>query len=161
ATLGGVLAAGQSGLDRLRYGPSRHHVLGMRVVLADGTSAKSGGKLVKNVTGFDLHRLYCGSHGTLGGIVQGTPRLFVGARHEACLRAGPYDTGAMLARSKAIARAPVRAMALVAELVDSTRPNASWSLSLHLAGLEDGVRAEIAVLQELLGACEVLEGEAA
>lgn len=76
ATLGGVLAAGQSGIDRERYGPSRHHVLGMRVALADGTLARTGGRLVKNVTGFDLQRLYCGSHGTLCVITEATLRLF-------------------------------------------------------------------------------------
>lgn len=76
ATLGGVLAAGQSGSDRLRFGPMRHHVLGTRVLLANGELTKSGGRLVKNVTGYDLHRLYCGSHGTLGLIVEATLRLF-------------------------------------------------------------------------------------
>ncbi len=56
-TLGGAISAGQSGLDRLRFGPLRHHVLGMRVALGDGTIVKSGGRLVKNVTGYDMHRL--------------------------------------------------------------------------------------------------------
>ena len=80
ATLGGVIAAGQSGLDRLRFGPARHHVLGARVMLADGTIARSGGQLVKNVTGFDLHRLYAGSHGSLCVILEVALRLFPAPR---------------------------------------------------------------------------------
>jgi glycolate oxidase iron-sulfur subunit len=85
ATIGGVLAAGQSGVDRLRYGPARHHVLGMRAALADGSSTKSGGKLVKNVTGYDLHRLYCGSAGSLCVVLEVTLRLFAGFERERLL----------------------------------------------------------------------------
>ncbi|MCY3001942.1 MAG: FAD-binding oxidoreductase [Planctomycetota bacterium] len=84
-TIGGVVAAGESGLDRLRYGPVRHHVLGTRTLLADGSLARSGGQLVKNVTGFDLHRLYCGSHGTLGVIVEVSLRLHPEPEREAWL----------------------------------------------------------------------------
>ncbi len=75
STLGGVIAAGRSGIDRERRGPVRHHVLGMRVALADGRFTKSGGRLVKNVTGYDMHRLHCGAFGTLGVIVEASLRL--------------------------------------------------------------------------------------
>lgn len=75
-TLGGVVAAGDSGADRLRLGPVRHHVPGTRVVGADGLASRSGGRLVKNVTGFDLHRLYTGSRGTLAVLTQVSLRLF-------------------------------------------------------------------------------------
>lgn len=81
-TIGGVVAAGESGPDRLRFGPARHHVLGTKVVLAGGTVAKSGGQLVKNVTGFDLHRLHAGSHGSLCAIVEVSLRLFPEPEHE-------------------------------------------------------------------------------
>jgi glycolate oxidase FAD binding subunit len=66
ATVGGVLAAGQSGLRRLRYGPVRDLLLEARYVSADGRLVKAGGPVVKNVTGFDLCRLLVGSWGTLG-----------------------------------------------------------------------------------------------
>lgn len=66
ATVGGVLAAGESGLRRLRYGPVRDLLLEARFVLADGRPVKAGGPVVKNVTGFDLCRLLVGSRGTLG-----------------------------------------------------------------------------------------------
>ena len=66
ATVGGVLAAGESGLRRLRYGPVRDALLEARFMTADGRLVKAGGPVVKNVTGFDLCRLLVGSRGTLG-----------------------------------------------------------------------------------------------
>jgi len=65
ATVGGACAANRSGLRRLRSGTLRDHVLGVRVVHADGEVTRAGGKVVKNVTGFDLAKLYVGSHGSL------------------------------------------------------------------------------------------------
>jgi glycolate oxidase FAD binding subunit len=70
ATIGGVAATNSSGSLRLRYGAARDMILGARVVLADGTEVKSGGKVVKNVAGYDLSKLYIGSFGTLGVITQ-------------------------------------------------------------------------------------------
>lgn len=75
ATLGGVLASGRSGPDRLGYGPLRHHVLGMHVIDGGGRVARSGGRLVKNVTGFDLHRVHVGARGSLGVILEASMRL--------------------------------------------------------------------------------------
>lgn len=66
ATVGGVLAEGDSGLRRLRYGPVRDTLLEVRYVSADGRLIKAGGPVVKNVSGFDLCRLMVGSKGTLG-----------------------------------------------------------------------------------------------
>jgi FAD/FMN-containing dehydrogenase len=66
ATVGGVLAEGVSGIRRLRWGPVRDTVLEVRFVSADGRLVKSGGPVVKNVSGFDLCRLLVGSKGTLG-----------------------------------------------------------------------------------------------
>ena len=74
-TVGGVIAAGFSGLDRPLRGALRHQVLGMRVLMADGTIAVTGGRLVKNVAGFDLHRLHTGGRGQLGVIVEASLRL--------------------------------------------------------------------------------------
>jgi glycolate oxidase FAD binding subunit len=75
ATVGGVLATNDSGGLRLRYGGLRDLVIGMTMVLADGTIAKSGGKVVKNVAGYDLHKLMTGSFGTLGVITEVNFRL--------------------------------------------------------------------------------------
>ena len=74
-TLGGVLASGRSGLDRHSFGPTRHHLLGMRMIDGTGRHLRSGGRLVKNVTGFDLHRLHAGGRGIFGPIVEASMRL--------------------------------------------------------------------------------------
>ncbi|MGB6744343.1 MAG: FAD-binding oxidoreductase, partial [Terracidiphilus sp.] len=66
ATVGGIVAVNDGGALRLKYGGLRDLIIGMTVVLADGTIAKTGGKVVKNVAGYDLHKLMTGSFGTLG-----------------------------------------------------------------------------------------------
>jgi glycolate oxidase FAD binding subunit len=75
ATVGGILATNDSGTLRLRYGSLRDLVIGVTVALPDGTLAKSGGKVVKNVAGYDLAKLFTGALGTLGVIVQAIFRL--------------------------------------------------------------------------------------
>jgi glycolate oxidase FAD binding subunit len=70
ATIGGILASNASGPKRLRYGTARDMVIGLRVVQASGEIARSGGSVVKNVAGYDLNKLYLGSLGTLGIIVE-------------------------------------------------------------------------------------------
>jgi glycolate oxidase FAD binding subunit len=75
ATLGGIVSANASGPRRLRYGTARDLLIGVTVVLADGTTARSGGKVVKNVAGYDLGKLYTGAHGSLGVLVSTTWRL--------------------------------------------------------------------------------------
>ena len=74
-TLGGIVAANASGSLRLRYGTARNLVLGLRVVQASGTVVKSGGKVVKNVAGYDVNKLYIGSFGTLGILTEMTLKL--------------------------------------------------------------------------------------
>lgn len=75
ATVGGTLAAGVSGPLRAAYGLPRDWLLGVSLVGADGTPTKAGGKVVKNVTGYDLNRLYAGSLGTLAVITAATFKL--------------------------------------------------------------------------------------
>jgi glycolate dehydrogenase FAD-binding subunit len=75
ATVGGVVASGDTGPLRGRYGGPRDLVVGMRVALSDGTIAKSGGKVIKNVAGYDIAKLFAGSFGTLGAIVELSLRL--------------------------------------------------------------------------------------
>ncbi len=70
ATIGGIVATNDSGSLRLRYGSLRDLIIGMTIVLADGTIARSGGKVVKNVAGYDLHKLMTGAFGTLGIITE-------------------------------------------------------------------------------------------
>jgi len=141
-TLGGAVSAGQSGLDRLHFGPLRHHVLGMRVALGDGTITKSGGRLVKNVTGFDLHRLYAGAHGSLCLVLEVTLRLFPAPR--AC--AWVERPGAALHES-----------GLRPLICALGRIPGGWEQGVLLGGAEEVVAEELA----LLGAKGALEGTAA
>lgn len=75
ATVGGVMATNDSGALRLKYGGLRDLIIGMTIVLADGTVARTGGKVVKNVAGYDLHKLMIGAFGTLGLTTEITFRL--------------------------------------------------------------------------------------
>nr|MDQ3827429.1 FAD-binding oxidoreductase [Actinomycetota bacterium] len=74
-TVGGTIATASSGPLRYRYGSVRDLLIGITVVLADGTVARAGGTVVKNVAGYDLGKLYTGSLGTLGVITEAVWRL--------------------------------------------------------------------------------------
>lgn len=76
ATIGGILATDDNGPRRIRFGSLRDLILGITVALPDGTVARSGGKVVKNVAGYDLPKLMTGALGTLGVIVEATFRLY-------------------------------------------------------------------------------------
>ena len=75
ATIGGVLSANDSGALRLRFGGLRDLIIGVTIALPDGTLASSGGKVVKNVAGYDLPKLVTGALGTLGVITRAVFRL--------------------------------------------------------------------------------------
>jgi glycolate oxidase FAD binding subunit len=75
ATIGGVLSTNDSGALRLRFGALRDLIIGVTIALADGTLASSGGKVVKNVAGYDLPKLVTGAFGTLGIITRAVFRL--------------------------------------------------------------------------------------
>ncbi|HEX3034793.1 MAG TPA: FAD-binding oxidoreductase [Thermodesulfobacteriota bacterium] len=76
ATLGGIIATNDNGPRRLRYGSIRESLIGVKVVRPDGSIVKGGAKVVKNVAGYDIPKLYIGSLGTLGIIVEATFRLY-------------------------------------------------------------------------------------
>ncbi len=76
ATIGGILAANSSGPLRAGYGTARDQLIGIRVAHPDGVVTKAGGMVVKNVTGYDLNKLYMGSLGTLGVIVEANFKLY-------------------------------------------------------------------------------------
>lgn len=101
ATLGGILATGDSGPLRHHYGTLRNLVLGVTVVLSDGTVARSGGKVIKNVAGYDLGKLLGGSFGTLGLVVEVAVRLHPRPRHTATV-VGRSGDPAALARAAAL-----------------------------------------------------------
>src|SRR5215472_7971266 len=75
ATVGGILSTNDSGALRLRFGALRDLIIGVTIALPDGTLASSGGKVVKNVAGYDLPKLVTGALGTLGIITRAVFRL--------------------------------------------------------------------------------------
>jgi glycolate oxidase FAD binding subunit len=84
-TIGGLLATGLSGPLRLRYGSARDNLIGLRVALPDGKLARSGGKVVKNVSGYDMNKLHLGALGSLGVIVEAAFKVYPLPLHEVTL----------------------------------------------------------------------------
>lgn len=83
STIGGLVATGASGPYRARYGTIRDSLLGVTVVLADGTVVKAGGRVVKNATGYDMTKLHVGAIGTLGIVVETHLRVHARPAEEA------------------------------------------------------------------------------
>jgi glycolate oxidase FAD binding subunit len=75
ATIGGIISANDSGPKRMGYGSARDNVIGLRMVYPDGTLIRSGGKVVKNVAGYDMNKLFIGAMGTLGVVSEVTLKL--------------------------------------------------------------------------------------
>jgi glycolate oxidase FAD binding subunit len=111
-TIGGVIATGDSGPLRHRYGAPRDLVVGATVALSDGTIAKAGGKVIKNVAGYDLAKLFSSSFGTLGVILSVNVRLH--PRHDctATARGAATDADALAAAAVALAAFPAEFEAL-------------------------------------------------
>jgi glycolate oxidase FAD binding subunit len=108
-TIGGLLATGLTGPLRLRYGSPRDYLIGIRVALPDGKLASAGGRVVKNVSGYDLMKLHVGALGTLGVIVAASFKVFPKPMHDvtvgiAC--ASVEEAWAASDRGLALAMAP-------------------------------------------------------
>lgn len=126
ATIGGVLAAGVGGPLRGRFGAPRDLVIGMTVLRADGELVKAGGRVVKNVTGYDLMRLWCGALGTLGIITQVTVRVMPRAETADIVdRVASLEAG--LAAIDRVYRADLRPE--IADLISTDR---KWRLLLRV-----------------------------
>ena len=148
ASIGGVVASGLAGPRRLRYGTPRDLLIGITIVRADGTIAKSGGKVVKNVAGYDLGKLFAGSWGTLGLITEATFRL------HPLPAARAYVTAEYIAVSVACdAVAAAANSPLVSSAVELTRaePGGPIQVGVLLEGSVDGVAARSARMAGLLG----------
>ena len=130
ATVGGVIAANSNGFGRYRYGSVRDLLLGVRAALPDGTLARAGGRVVKNVAGYDLNKLFIGSFGTLGVVVEATFKILpippVSRAAEATFAAA-VDA---FAAADAIVRTSLRPTALVVERTDDRR----WRVVIAAAG---------------------------
>lgn len=112
ATIGGVVATGDSGPLRHRYGAPRDLVLGVQVALPDGTVARAGSQVIKNVAGYDLAKLMAGACGTLGLICELTVRLHPIPDGTCTLVARGTDPRALAAAGSALAHLPLEAEAL-------------------------------------------------
>jgi glycolate oxidase FAD binding subunit len=106
-TIGGLVATADSGPLRSRYGAARDLVLGMTVALSDGTVAKAGGKVIKNVAGYDLPKLFTGAFGTLGAILELSVRLHPLAPGTATAAGGTDDADALARAAMALTHAPI------------------------------------------------------
>ncbi|MFJ4408396.1 FAD-binding oxidoreductase [Streptomyces sp. NPDC088910] len=147
ATLGGIVSANASGPRRLRYGTARDLLIGVTVALADGTLARSGGKVVKNVAGYDLGKLYTGAHGGLGVLVSTTWRL-----HPL-----PPVTGAVTVPVQDSAEAGRYAALLARSTLTPTAVELNWSsrageLTVLFESSAASVRAQSRAAIALLGA---------
>jgi glycolate oxidase FAD binding subunit len=112
ATIGGVIATADSGPLRHRYGAPRDLILGVTVALSDGTIARAGGKVIKNVAGYDLAKLFTGSFGTLGMILAVNVRLHPLPANTATAL-GACEDGELLGRAaRALSAAPLELEAL-------------------------------------------------
>ncbi len=106
ATIGGVVSTADSGPLRHRYGAARDVILGITVVLSDGKIAKAGGKVIKNVAGYDLAKLFTGSYGTLGLIVEVVMRLHPRSRETMTAVGGSDDPRALGDAASVVAHSP-------------------------------------------------------
>jgi glycolate oxidase FAD binding subunit len=147
-TIGGVLATGAAGPLRLRYGTPRDLAIGITVVRADGTVASSGGKVVKNVAGYDLGKLFAGSYGTLGLIAEAAFRLHPLPGAASFVTRDAADIGTAHAGIAAAAGSPLAPSA--AEL-DRPGRQAPISVGVLLEGDPEGVAERSRRMAELLG----------
>ncbi len=148
-TVGGLLATGAAGPRRLRYGTPRDLVIGVTVVRADGTVTKSGGKVVKNVAGYDLGKLYTGSCGTLGLITEATFRLHPLPTSAAYVTAGYADPAAAAAAASAAAGSD---LAPTAVELDRPAVGGLIRLGVLLEGDPEGVAERASLMRDVLGA---------
>jgi glycolate dehydrogenase FAD-binding subunit len=112
-TLGGLVARADFGPRRARYGAVRDSLLGVSLVRSDGAVARSGGKVVKNVAGFDLPKVVCGSLGTLGLIARVTFRLHPVPESTSTLRLNAVSGGEVLDLLRALRHAQLEPSAAV------------------------------------------------
>jgi glycolate oxidase FAD binding subunit len=151
ATLAGAASCDASGSGRLRHGGARDSLLGFQAVNGLGESFRGGGKVVKNVTGFDLPKLVCGAYGTLCVLTEMTFRVYPKAQYSAtlCLADVPPETG--FAALRKIAHSALEPAGL-AYLPASMLPNVGQGAALiKLEGAPQPLEEKIALAHGLLG----------
>jgi glycolate oxidase FAD binding subunit len=151
ATIGGVVATGLAGPRRLRYGTPRDLLIGITIVRADGTVARSGGKVVKNVAGYDLGKLMAGSAGTLALVTEATFRLHPLPAARAYVTAEYVSAGVACDAVAAAANSPLTASAVE---LSRPEPGGPIRIAVLLEGSADGVAARALRMAGLLGPAE-------
>jgi glycolate oxidase subunit GlcD len=171
-SLGGNLATNAGGPRCLKYGVTRHYVLGLEAVLADGTIVKAGGRCHKNKTGFDLVGLFVGSEGMLGIVTEATLRLLPHPPTRAMLSAGFNNFAEAAAAVQKILGSGFLPSALeIADkftlkaardyLGESVTPQGDAHLLVEIDGHEESVQLELNKLQTLVEGCGAIRVEAA
>jgi glycolate oxidase FAD binding subunit len=155
ATIGGIVASADSGPLRSRYGGVRDLVVGMNVALSDGTRAKSGGKVIKNVAGYDLAKLFSGSFGTLGAILDVAVRLHPIPPATATALGRTSEPGSLAEAAAALTHAPVEHSGL------DVRWKGSGALLARFGGAAPGPQAEAAarIMREADVEVEIVEDD--
>ena len=153
ATVGGILSTNDSGALRLRFGALRDLIIGVTIALPDGTLASSGGKVVKNVAGYDLPKLATGALGTLGVISRAVFRLHPLPRNKRSfsISAGNPDEAQKLVL--AIQDSKLAHVALQSQFCAETPP----LIDILFEGTEAGLNAQADQLRTLCQSATVLE----
>ncbi|MDP9112649.1 MAG: FAD-binding oxidoreductase [Acidobacteriota bacterium] len=144
ATVGGVVSTNDTGALRLRYGGLRDLIIGVTLALADGTLARSGGKVVKNVAGYDLSKLVTGAFGTLAVITSATFRLHPLPKHVHAVTAAVPDLPAMQHLLNKILETQLVPAALQVR-VGAGAPQ----IDVLFEGTEEGIYAQVDRLREM------------
>jgi glycolate oxidase FAD binding subunit len=147
-TVGGVVARNAAGPLRLRYGLPRDLLIGLTIVRADGHVARAGGKVVKNVAGYDLGKLFAGSHGTLGLIVEATFRLHPVPELSAYVT---EEYAASAAAAEAVLAAAASPLQPSAVELERARPGGPIRVATLLEGTPSGVSARAERMRTALG----------
>ncbi|AFY54742.1 FAD/FMN-dependent dehydrogenase [Rivularia sp. PCC 7116] len=160
ATIGGIIATGDTGSLRQRYGSVRDQLLGVTFVRADGQIARAGGRVVKNVAGYDLMKLFTGSYGTLSIITEATFRLYPmqSASGTAMLLGSKAAISQAADTIRGSALTPTQADLLSAQLVSSMGLGKELALVVRFESIAESVKEQLnQVLQigEKLGLAKV------
>jgi glycolate dehydrogenase FAD-binding subunit len=140
ATVGGIVATGDSGPRRHRHGAARDLVLGVTVALTDGTVARAGGKVIKNVAGYDLGKLFAGSLGTLGVVTEVSVRLHPLPQTSATALVAGTDPEDLARAAATLAHAP-----LELECLDVRWAGGSGAILARFTGQSAVAQAEAAL----------------